>query len=135
VAVLLNSRPWEGMTIMLPVGVAFVYWLWKKSAQDGTAYFVSMLSARRRNGSAILYYAWRITGNPLVLPYVAVHKAYSVVPLFLWQTSTPHYHHAAMQRFYTQMGDALSIGQYTAYLARLEQGREDPAAHGEKCAI
>jgi hypothetical protein len=39
-----------------------------------------------------------------VLPYVAVHKAYSVVPLFLWQTSTPrpHYHHAVMQRFYTQ---------------------------------
>jgi hypothetical protein len=73
VAVLLNSRPWEGMMIMLPAGAMF-------------------------------YYALRIIGNPLQLPYVAVHKAHSVVRLFVWQSSTPapHYHHAVMERFYTQ---------------------------------
>ncbi len=104
VAVLLNSRPWEGMTIMLPAGVAFAYWLWKNPPRTALRALLPCCLLVAVTAGAMLYYAWRITGNPLVLPYVAVHKAYSVVPLFLWQSSTPapHYHHAAMQRFYTQ---------------------------------
>ncbi|HMJ62422.1 MAG TPA: hypothetical protein VK493_11690 [Bryobacteraceae bacterium] len=104
VAVLLNSRPWEGMTIMLPAGVAFVYWLAKNPPKTALRALLPCSLLIAVTAGAMLYYAWRITGNPLRLPYVAVHKAYSVVPLFVWQPSTPapEYHHAVMQRFYTQ---------------------------------
>jgi hypothetical protein len=92
------------MMIMLPVGAAFLYWLWKNPRQRALRALLPCCLLLAVTAGAMLYYAWRITGNPLVLPYVAVHKAYSVVPLFVWQHSTPapHYDHAVMQRFYTE---------------------------------
>ena len=103
-AVLLNSRPWEGLTILLPVGSAFLYWLWKNPPKTALRALLPCCLLLAVTAGGMLYYAWRITGNPLRLPYVAVHKAYSVVPLFVWQPSTPapEYHHAVMRRFYTQ---------------------------------
>jgi hypothetical protein len=106
--ILLNSRPWEGMTVMLPVAASLLYSFFLDYAGTFRRRFVSALIPCSLlltiTAASMLYYCWRITGNPLRLPYVAVHKTYSIVPLFVWQSSTPapHYRHAVMQRFYTE---------------------------------
>ncbi|HEY3455137.1 MAG TPA: hypothetical protein VGK64_11085 [Bryobacteraceae bacterium] len=104
VAVLLNSRPWEGMSILLPVAVGYLWWLRKNRRAAALRSVAACSLVMAATAWCMLYYAWRITGNPFELPYVAVHKTYSVVPLFLWQkpTPAPHYHHAVMRRFYTE---------------------------------
>jgi hypothetical protein len=104
VAILLNSRPWEGMTILLPVAVGYLWWLAKNRRVQALRNVAACGLVLAATAWCMLYYAWRITGNPFELPYVAVHKAYSVVPLFLWQkpTPAPRYHHAVMRRFYTE---------------------------------
>jgi hypothetical protein len=107
-AVLLNSRPWEGLMISLPVVCGFGYWLFKDHRGTLTSRLTKVVipctAVLLVAAAGMLYYCWRITGNPLELPYTAVHKTYSVVPLFMWQKSTPapHYNHAVMQKFYTQ---------------------------------
>jgi hypothetical protein len=106
--ILLNSRPWEGMLIALPVACGFCYWLFKDRRNALAFRFTNVVlpcaAVLLVAAAGMLYYCWRITGNPLELPYTAVHKTYSTVPLFLWQKSTPppQYHHAVMEKFYTQ---------------------------------
>ena len=48
------------------------------------------------------YYNYRVTGNPLLMPYMVNHRIYGQAPLFLWQKSLapPPYHHAVMREFY-----------------------------------
>jgi len=104
VAVLLNSRPWEGMSILLPVALGYLWWLHKNRRAAALRSVAAWSLVMAATAWCMLYYSWRITGNPFELPYVAVHKTYSVVPLFLWQkpTPAPHYRHAVMRRFYTE---------------------------------
>jgi hypothetical protein len=47
VAVLLNSRPWEGMTITVPADAAFLYWLWKYPPKTALR---ALLPSHGRNG-------------------------------------------------------------------------------------
>jgi hypothetical protein len=108
VAILLNSRPWEGMMIALPVAIALVLWLF--TGRTGTAWnrvrlvVIPSTIVLSLTAAGMLYYCWRITGNPLSLPYVVCHRTYSTVPLFIWQHSTPppQYRHAVMERFYVE---------------------------------
>jgi len=94
VAILANSRPYEGFLFCVPAA-AWFFWLLAvrtKSQQP--------LRARLRNVLAPLglvlvltaafmgYYNWRLTGNPLLLPHVLNKRTYHY-RLFLWDHKKP----------------------------------------------
>jgi hypothetical protein len=105
-AVLANSRPYEGFVLSLPVAIAFFTWLFKqKDMMLRTSIrhvlvplvFVLLVSAL-----ATGYYCWRVTGNPLRLPQQVDRDTYAVAPYFLWQhlRPIPAYRNEAMRQLY-----------------------------------
>ena len=50
------------------------------------------------------YYFWRVTGDPLRMPYQVNRNTYAMAPYFIWQSSRPEpsYHHPLLRTFYTQ---------------------------------
>jgi hypothetical protein len=66
------------------------------------------------------YYFWRVTGNPLTMPYVAEARQYGVTPLFIWQKMVPApvYNDGRLLYFYTHMAPqmkASEIGRFNLY--------------------
>jgi hypothetical protein len=108
VAILLNSRPYESVFFCVPVAVVLFRWL----AGEGS----SRAAERRRSvllpAAAILlltfawmaYYNWRVTGNPLEIPYSEAVKTYDRSALFLWQKAKPprHYNSKELDVFYNR---------------------------------
>ena len=89
VALLANSRPFEGFVFSLPVCVALVAWLfsrrrpaWGIIARRAILPVCAVLAI-----TAVFmgYYDWRGTGHPLLVPYVVNTRAYMSQPDFVWQ--------------------------------------------------
>lgn len=105
-AILANSRPFEGLVASIPVWVILGIWITR----------VKDISWRTRVLRVILpvvlillltalwmgFYNYRVTGNPFLMPYQVCESAYGTVPPFLWQPlkAEPHYHHKIMYDFY-----------------------------------
>jgi len=106
-AILANSRPYEGLFFSLPVGVALLVWMVGKNSPP------LRISARRivlplalvllATLGAMAYYFWRTSGSPLQSPYLLNAQIYNPVPIFPWLPlkPVPEYHHAVMKSFYT----------------------------------
>jgi len=94
VAILANSRPYEGFLFCVPAAAWFLWWLIGKTKSR------QPLRARLQNALAPLglvlvltavfmgYYNWRLTGNPLSLPHVLNQRTYHY-RLFLWDQKKP----------------------------------------------
>ncbi len=131
-AILLNSRPWEGMAIIVPAGVAILLWMFTQGKalrfERVRTVLVPATALLAMTACAMLYYNWRVTGSALSMPYTVVHKTYSVAPLFVWQSRTPdpQYRHAVMKRFYLESEPryqaADTLATWRGWLA-LEPGR------------
>jgi hypothetical protein len=102
-AVLANSRPYEGLVVSLPVVGLLGAWMVGKS---GPAAQVSLkriilpiLMVLVLTGGAMGFYNWRVTGDMLRMPYPVHEAAYVVAPLFLWQPLRPEpiYRHKALR--------------------------------------
>jgi hypothetical protein len=112
VAILANSRPYEGLFFTLPIAVALVVWMLGKKAPP------LPLSLRRValplglvlavTGGAMFYYFWRTTGNPFRAPYFVNLETYFFVPNFPWSPlrAIPLYHHASMRNHYLKFQPA-----------------------------
>ena len=106
VAVLANSRPFEGFLLSLPVAGALLFWafgkkhppMWALCKRLALPVLVVLLIA----AAAMGYYNWRVFGNPMTLPYQINRATYAVAPYFLWQSPRPApvYHHQVMRDFY-----------------------------------
>jgi hypothetical protein len=118
-ALLANSRPYEGLVFSLPVGVALVVWVLK---QRGAA----LRTALRRvvlplglllgvTGVAMGYYNWRVTGSPFRMGYEVVWETYAAAPAFVWQSPRPPktYRHEAMRDYYVGWELALFKGRHS----------------------
>ncbi len=48
------------------------------------------------------YYNWRVTGDPLLLPWRLHYQQYSIFPVFLWDKPRPEpvYHHPDLRQSY-----------------------------------
>src|SRR4029077_3813649 len=103
VAILANSRPYEGFLFCIPAAALLLWWLiGKTKSRDG-------LRTRLQNVLAPLalvlvlsaafmgYYNWRLTGNPLLLPHVLNTRTYHTTGLFLWDHKKPEMHYANQQ--------------------------------------
>jgi hypothetical protein len=108
VAILANSRPYEGFLFCIPPAACFFWWLTAKTKPQ------QPLRARLQNVLAPLalvlvlsagfmcYYNWRLTGNPLLLPHVLNTRTYHTTGLFLWDHKKPemHYRNQQFEDFY-----------------------------------
>jgi hypothetical protein len=108
IAILANSRPYEGFLLCIPAALWFVWWLAGKTKSQ------QPLSVRLRrvllpltamvllSAAFMGYYNWRLTGNPLLLPHVLNTRTYHTTGLFLWDHKKPemHYHNQQFEEFY-----------------------------------
>jgi hypothetical protein len=111
-AVLLFTRPWEGACLGGALGLALLWRLARPtSAATRGAILAGLVGAAAvlaPAGLMGLRYNERITGNPLLPPYLLDLRTYYVAPLFLWQDEKPHpeYPTEIMRRFYTGWRDS-----------------------------
>ncbi len=106
IALLVHSRPYEGSLLCVPVGGAVLFWILRRKGPPIRVVFlrailpVGLLALLAVGGLAL--YNWRVTGNPLRLPYQVHETEYDPVPPFIWQAPRPipAYHHDVMRRFY-----------------------------------
>ena len=104
-AIVMNSRPYESAVLALVATAALAWWLWKANvplriAIRHVALPIATLLALTAGGMA--YNNYRVTGNPLLLPYQAHDRQYDMVSMFAWSKTRPQlvYHHEVMRRFW-----------------------------------
>ncbi len=106
-ALLANSRPFEGLVVSLPAAaVLFVWLLGKRRPSLGAALGKVVLPlglVLTLTGAAMAYYNFRVTGSPLTMPYQVHENTYAANPVFVWQAPKPEpeYRHADIARFWT----------------------------------
>jgi hypothetical protein len=124
VAILANSRPYEGFMFCIPSAVYLLWWM------SGRIETRIELQARIRRillpllGSMLLlgifmaYYNWRLTANPLLLPHVLNTETHVTAPMFLWQHAKPplQFRNAQFEKFY-------NIWERTYYRTTWEDAR------------
>ena len=100
-AILANSRPFEGLFFFLPVGVALFLWLVGRRSPSLRITIPRVVAPIALvlilTGIFIGYYNWRLTGHPLLFPYILNNKTYSTTPNFVWQNLQPSLHYANPQ--------------------------------------
>lgn len=107
-AILANTRPFEGFVFSLPIAAAMVVWFAKQKRIPVATVFrrvvLPLILILGATGAAMGYYFWRVTGNPFVMPYEVDRQTYAMAPYFVWQHPRPEpvYHHAEMKDFYVQ---------------------------------
>jgi hypothetical protein len=99
--ILANSRPFEGLVLTL-VATPLTLGMSRSGSASGTdlARVVLPLAVVLLPGAlAMGYYNWRISGDPLRLPYALHEATYSMAPPFLWQAPRPEpaYRHATLR--------------------------------------
>jgi hypothetical protein len=105
-AILATNRPYEGLLLSLPVAIALFAWLAGKRSPPlritSRSIVLPLCLVMALLGVGIGYYCWRVTGNPLQLPYQAERQQYAVAPYMLWQHLLPEpvYHSEVLRRLY-----------------------------------
>jgi hypothetical protein len=105
-AVLANSRPYEGFILAIPVAFALFVWLFKQTGMmlrtSIRRVVVPLVLVMLVSALATGYYCWRVTGNPLRMPQQVDRDTYAVAPYFLWQhpRPIPAYRNEAMRQLY-----------------------------------
>lgn len=104
-AVLANTRPFEGAVVSLAAAAPLGWWLlgsrhrrrWRRVAVP----IVLVLAA---TAAAMLLYNRAVTGKPWRQPYQVYEETYSSAPLFVWSglRQVPEYRHETMRRFYEE---------------------------------
>lgn len=113
-AILANTRPYEGLVFSLPVAFALLAWM-LGTGRPATrilllrviAPLVVMLTL---TGTELGYYFWRVTGSPLRIPYAVERAEYGVAPYMVWQNVRPE---PALQ--HTVFKDRYIQGELLAY--------------------
>ncbi len=109
VAILLNSRPYEGAFFCAPIGIALLQWFFSHS-RNNLRLAAAKLVLAPAAGVLLLtlcgmaYYNWRVTGNPAELPMAYSLRYHNRAAAFLWQTPRPpvHYDVPELDYFYNQ---------------------------------
>jgi hypothetical protein len=100
-AILLNSRPYEGVVFSLPV-LAALLWVIRIKAR-GWSMWIPAAVVVGAAGAAMGCYFASFTGNPLQLPYSFYRNNFTEAPHFVWQAprAAPVYHHRVLVDYYT----------------------------------
>jgi hypothetical protein len=104
-AILANSRPYEGLILALAVTTLIPWRADKRRPKVSIArrrVVVPIVIVLTLTAVATGYYYHRVTGSAFRLTYRVNRGMYSQAPYFLWQASRPEpiYHHVVMREFY-----------------------------------
>jgi hypothetical protein len=107
-AILANTRPYEGLLFSLPVAGRLLWWLAGKtnspvSLRDrGMRVFLPLSAVLALTIAFMGYYNWRLTGNVFLFPHVLNSQTYRTTGLFLWDHPKPprQYHNQQFEDFY-----------------------------------
>jgi hypothetical protein len=101
VAILANSRPYEGLLVSLPAAAALLVWMGRKAGPSVRVTIkrivLPVCALLALTAGAMGFYNKSVTGDLLRMPYQVHEETYSVAPLFLWQRLRPEptYRHKA----------------------------------------
>jgi hypothetical protein len=103
-AILANSRPYEGLVLSIPVAVGMFSWLLRnrRRPEIWVRVFLPIAALLVVTAGATGYYYARVTGSPFRMTYQVNRETYATAPYFLWQKPRPEpqYHHRVMRDFY-----------------------------------
>lgn len=136
-AILANSRPWEGFVLSLFASTALLVFFLGRNRPPLN------LTLRRVAlpvclvllpvAAAMGYYNFRVTGDPLRMPYTVHDETYAMAPAFLWQKprAEPTYRHEILRRSnYKAMHDYLAQQSWSGLWSRKwKETRELAAAY------
>ena len=117
-ALLANSRPYEGFALCLVPAAVLLLWV---RGRDQALRWLGLRSVRPERKTLVLrvlaplavvlcltfagmgYYFFRVTGSAHKLPHLLEREQYSVAQFFIWQPDrpTPAYDNERLKRFYT----------------------------------
>jgi hypothetical protein len=106
-ALLADSRPYEGLFFALPVAGALLLWIFRRRGaelwQSLRQVLLPVTGILLVTAATMLFYFWRVTGNPFHTPFFVNLSTYDPVPYFPWESvkAWPVYHHEIMRKFYT----------------------------------
>jgi hypothetical protein len=108
IAILANSRPYEGFLFCIPSAAYFLWWMIGKikTRIELRARIrrvsLPLLGSMLLLGMFMAIYNWRLTGNPLLLPHVLNTETHVTAPLFLWQHAKPplHFQNVQFEKMY-----------------------------------
>src|SRR5713101_4078324 len=107
-AVLANSRPYEGVVFSLPIAVALFVWIFRRQAPGwqvlARKVIAPLCAVLIVAGAGMGYYFFRVTGNPFRMSYQIERETYAVAPYLLWQhpRPVPAYRHLEFERMYAE---------------------------------
>jgi len=127
VAVLMNSRPFEGLSLCVPAGIFLAAWLFSKGSPAVSTTLprlvLPVLAIVMLSFAFMAYYNWRGTGHILTMPYMLNEQAYWSTPTLLWQKLRPpiHFSNPQFEAFYNGWARELwlqtSSGSVKAFVA------------------
>ncbi len=126
-AVLANSRPYEGFLLSLGVAIALFAWMFSKSGplpRVSLAKIVLPLVLTLAPLSIWTgFYYYRVTGSPFRMTYDVNRARYAMGRYFIWQSAWPQktYDHAKMQAQYER--ELREATQYKTLRGFLHSGR------------
>src|ERR1700683_4837920 len=113
VAILANSRPYEGLLLCIPVVVALCLFFWRRRAEWPTLFVRLVVPAACVLAAVAIfmgYYNWRVTDSALTMPYVLYERTHSSTPLFIWQKLRPPIQYANPQ--FARLEEVFNLGAY-----------------------
>lgn len=105
VAILANTRPYEGMMLTFVVGARLGVWVFREKPPFQPLFervALPVLLVLLLVAPAMGYYFYRVTGSPLQMPQQVNRDNYAIARYFYGQASNPEpaYHHQAIRDFY-----------------------------------
>jgi hypothetical protein len=105
-AVLANTRPFEGLVYSLPFAAVLFVWIVRQKPVSHAAVACRVILPLALilgvTAAAMGYYFWRVTGSAFTMPYQVNRHDYAIAPYFVWQQPGPEppYRHPVMRQFY-----------------------------------
>jgi hypothetical protein len=102
--ILANSRPYEGLALSAPLLIGLGIWIVSRRGPPGrvavTRILVPLGTTVLIVASSMLYYNYRVAGDPLTMPYMAYQRTYMPTAIFLFQSPSPSpsYRHEHLHR-------------------------------------
>ena len=106
-AILANTRPFEGLVISLPIAVMLLSCVLRRNNFSRHTFFARVVIPIALvlfvAAGAMAFYNFRVTGSPLRFPYWVHKEAYMIAPLFVFQSKAidKKYNHEAIRDFHT----------------------------------
>jgi hypothetical protein len=107
-AILANSRPYEGLIFSLPSLFVVIRWLFQKATRSSgvrnrwRTVALPIAAILLVTATFMGFYNCRLSGNPLLFPNALNVRTYHTAPMFLFQASKPeiHYNNQQFEDFY-----------------------------------